>query len=59
MATIGRGIYRSRTICPLPRFIAMRWVVYFYFLLPRAARPIYLLLWVGIIAALVSDGAGQ
>jgi hypothetical protein len=37
----------------------MRWVIYFYFLLPKAARPIYVLIWLVLIAALVSDGAGR
>lgn len=38
---------------------AMRWVIYFYFVLPKAARPIYVAIWLFFIAALVSDGAGH
>jgi len=37
---------------------AMRWVIHFYFLLPKSARPIYVAIWLFFIAALVSDGAG-
>lgn len=37
----------------------MRWVIYFSFVLPKAARPIYVAIWLFFIAALVSDGAGH
>jgi len=37
----------------------MRWVIFFYLLLPKSARPIYVLIWLFFIAALVSDGAGH
>ncbi len=33
----------------------MRWVIYFYVLLPRAARRIYLLIWAALIAGAVSE----
>ena len=37
----------------------MRWVIFFYFVLPKPARPIYVAIWLFFIAALVSDGAGH
>ena len=37
----------------------MRWIIWFYLILPRRARPIYVALMLLFVWALLSDGAGR
>jgi hypothetical protein len=37
----------------------MRWVIWFYLILPRRVRPIYVTILLLFVWALLSDGAGR